>query len=428
MQFLSKILITSTTRQPHVLSRTATNLIAVFSGDMLSKFLGALTTILLIRILSMQDYGLYTYFLAIMQFIPSCIGIGLNTSCTRYGSEYISRFNRAPTHLYGVNLQFQLLLYIIIVVFISIFSTSLSEHLIGSDRFSSAILIGGFASIGPIILQILSSIFQSSSEFTKYITLQNTRQAILLLATFILWLLYDLSFFTVSLTVLLLQLFLSIGLLMRLKSFFKFGEFTVRNLNTLLASGGLLSLYFSILSLLGQMDILIISRYRTTEELATYGVAFRYYSLFLTALSSIHVVLLPKLAKVEFSSHSIQLDFLRKWIKISSIFSIPILMLILLSNSILSTLNGNKYSGAVPLFKIFCIGLLISLLFSPIINLIIARKDYKFLVVTALIVLIINSFSNYYYVPKSGIMAACVISVTSHAILNLCGFVRVLTS
>jgi O-antigen/teichoic acid export membrane protein len=408
-----------------VFSKIIKNILAVCSGDIVSKGLAILSTVILIRTLDQQDYGLYTNFMAVMSFIAAVIGSGMNIAAARYSTAYLSIHRKNPQNIYLINLGIQILIYIPVGTLLLLCPSTISRVFFGTEVYSFAVMLGGIASIGLIIIQLSASIFQSSQDFKNYVVLLLVRQFMILCAISLLAIFNYGNFVEVSLAIAATQIILGAIVLFYVKDWLCVNSFNVQILRDLQNSGGMLTLYFFFLSLFGQLDIFMLSRFRTPEEIAVYGVAFRYYSLALMALPSIHVVLLPEFSRSAFASRQKQLDFIFKWLRLSSLSIIPICLLAFFAEPVFETLNGKSYLASIPLFRVFCIGIFISLVFSPLVNILIANNQHRFLVKLSIVVLGLNFLGHYYFTSKYGIMAASIVTVASSAIMNMSTFLKI---
>jgi O-antigen/teichoic acid export membrane protein len=397
---------------------------AVCSGDIISKLLAVLSTIILIRTLDHDDYGLYTNFMAVMSFISVSIGYGMNVSTTRFSAAYLSVHREQPRNIYTLNLAVQLVLYIPIGVAVLCYAPQISRIFFGTDVYAMAVMLGGAASVGLLIIQLASSIFQSSQDFKMYVVLLILRQLCILSAIIALFVFNYRSFTDVSVAISLVQIVFGMAVLFYLKDWLSVTGLELGTLRRLWTSGGTLALYFLFLSLFGQLDIFMLSRFRAPDEIAIYGVALRYYGLALMILPSIHLVLLPQFSSVEYGDHEKQRAFIMQWLKLSSLFIVPVLVLAFFTEPIFGILNGQRYVASIPLFRLFCIGIFISLVFSPLVNILIANDDHRFLLALSVSVFLLNFAGHYYFTSQYGAIGACIVTVVSSAIMNLTPFVK----
>jgi O-antigen/teichoic acid export membrane protein len=405
-------------------SKTGKNIIFVYFFDIVILLIGAVTAIILIRNLSEADYGLYTYFIAVANFITGVIGGGLNNVTTRYAAEYISVYKKKPIHVYGINLFSQIFFSLLLLGIILPNSKYISRFFFGSILYSGALLLGVLTSIGFVLVGVGRTIFQSLERFKIYSTLGVIQRGSLLVGILFLLKTKRLDFNHVAILWLGILFILGIGLIFLIKEYFTFPS-GIKDTKEMLSGGGWLIVYFLFLSLFNQLDIFMLSKFRSIEEVAVYGVAFKYHSLILLVLGSISAVLLPKFSKMDYRDLEVQKRFINRWIRLSTLSIFPIGLLILFSKPVMVFLNGPRYLSAILPFQLFCVGAIISLMFSPLVNIVMARKKYFFLAVLGFTAFFINFIGNYLFIPLYGIIGATGVTVVSYAVINLVAYFKI---
>jgi len=406
-----------------IFSKTAKNITLVYSADIFSIIIGFVIAIILIRGLSKFDYGLYTNFIAVMGLITGVIGSTLNYITVRNGAEYISIHKKVPSRIYGTNFLFQILLSVFLLIIITPNSLELSRFFFGSNLYSKAILLGGIAAVGFILIETARTMFQTSEKFKKYGILKIIKQLALLIGIFLLWKINKLDFQSVAFLWAGILFVLGTGLFFFVRKWVSF-SFRIEQIKEFLGGASWLLVYFIFLDLLSRLGVFMLSKFRSVEEVAVYGVAFRYYSLMLLLLGSINAVFLPKLSKIEYRDTEKQKKFTDRWVRLSSLTIIPIGILAVCSKPLMNFLNGPGYTDSVFLFQLFCISMVISLMFSPIANILIARKEYSFLAVLGFVALVLNFIGNYLFIPVYGAIGATISIILSFVIINLSIYLR----
>ncbi len=180
-------------------------------------------------------------------------------------------------------------------------------------------------------------------------------------------------------------------------------------------------IYLILLNLFNQMDIVMLSNMLKDEDVAMYGIAFKYYSLLLTLLPSIKAVLRVRTSKKEYvDSREHRKDFTMLWLKKTGILVVPACFLIILTSGIfMPIINGHQYDASINAFRILMIGVGISYVFASNVGIMMAANKHKTLCVLALVALIFNTITNWIFIPIWGINAAAATTVISHAILNV---------
>ena len=134
-------------------------------------------------------------------------------------------------------------------------------------------------------------------------------------------------------------------------------------------------------------------------------------------LGSIQAVLRTKFSKADMQDTDRQQDFLRKWLQISVWTGIPILVFMLFGKPLFVFLNGEEYEGAFLVLAILAVGLWLSFMFSPLANILIGRKDFKFLFGLSLVAFAFNLVANYVGIHMWGAVGAALVLVLTHNVV-----------
>jgi len=398
------------------------SLTVVGIGDLFSKILSAILAVILIRELSVMDYSYYAAFTAVMSVIPAIVGTGLNQAMVVYASSYMSQYNRSPIGLYIGNILVQSGIYIFLSTILGFFCINrIVLLLFGQEDFKIPFLyalVGGF---GVLLTQGVRSIFQTEEKFKLFSFTLFLRQLFLLVGICIF--LYVLDFTKVKYILLLIStISLLFGILLFAYAIFPYGfriifylkeqknifpEF-IRNSYWLIG-------YFLVLTAFNRLDVFMLSHLSTKQELAYYGVAYQYYAMGLLFLGSLHSVFLPRFSKGDIH----KLNFLRKWLRISFLLAIFVMLVTLISKPIFIFVNGIRYEKSFYVFVIFALGIGLSFMFSPIVNVVMSYRKFRFLFMISTVAFISNFGGNYFLIPLYGAIGASFITIFSHAIVNI---------
>lgn len=396
----------------------------VFSFDILSKLFMGLSAIIIIRILTPIEYAQFVRFSTLSNFLLGVFGSGMALSFVRYASEQISRKNR----------EVVLSLYILSSIFIfSVFMiTSLFIPFI-SLGFNASVTVVSCSIIYGFLLSMIrlnQSYYQVQEAFSKSGIVDNMKNIIIFLLLLSSFILLDISIY------LIIGFYLFAGIITLIVSFQKIyypqknerKKIKLTLLTKMFRESYWLIIYGVILNLFNQMDIFMLSSLADDHDVAVYGVAFRYYALLLTLLPSIQAVLRVRTSKKEYiDNKNIRYEFTIKWIKKTSKVAIPFcLFVIVVSEFLFPVLNGNGYNDAILVFQILTLGVGMSYIFAPNVNIVMSSKKYKELCFFACISLFINTFGNLIFIPLYGTTAAAVSTIISQAILNVLSTLLVL--
>jgi O-antigen/teichoic acid export membrane protein len=168
------------------------------------------------------------------------------------------------------------------------------------------------------------------------------------------------------------------------------------------------------------MDIFMISRLMTQDDLANYGVAHRYFSILLLMYPSIKTVFKVRTSKMDMIENiEKQKQFLRKWLKTSSVVLIPgAIVLVFASDYLMNLLNGPKYTESILPFKFLILTAMVYYIFSAHMDIFRARKKYLLMFCFGLMAVTVNFILNLWLIPIYGISGAAFATLISDFIFE----------
>lgn len=185
----------------------------------------------------------------------------------------------------------------------------------------------------------------------------------------------------------------------------------------LLGPFSVLLLYFSVVAVFSQIDIIMLRAIATELQLASYGSAFRYYALLMLALGAAHAVLLPA---VQGAGNREALDRLyRQHFRLLLFFTPAVLLGAWASGWILPWIDQGRYPDAVPAFRILCASAVISFACSPHVNFLMKLHRFRIL-----LYLVLTGLSGAFLlllvlIPYAGAVGAAWVTLIASASVNV---------
>lgn len=353
------------------------------AGGLVSKVLTGIANILIIKLLSKEDYASVANFQFVQTLMSGLIfSPFLLTSVLGVNLFEMKNMRR----LFSALNLIQISLVVLGLLIALIYGEKLAESLFHKPIFYYPLLLGLISSLFLTFQNIVLSGHQASESYGSYNLVNFLRPVALigLLSGF--YLFGKLSFFTAAASFLLSymlavtgdlkSIFDSLkfrGLLFRLKQFAWFWKYLK-----------FLILFFFIRAMLDHIARFMVSRYFSVEDNAFFGVAFQYYAMADLLIYSAHVAFMNIFTR-EPENESGPKYF--NWLKISSLLSLPALALLPFSGPLFSLLNGRQYDPAFPVFMVFMAGIVVYLCFSPVIYALAGRKSFRTLFLLSLIAL-----------------------------------------
>lgn len=385
--------------------------------DVIAKLLMAVATVLIIRMLSVEEYAIYTKFHSISTIAASITGTGLSVAYVRFAAEKVSRGEGNSLSLYNIC---NLLIIAVTIISIAFFPLLNNWFNVSSVVVVMSLVCGGILSLN----KMNQSYFQVEEKFSYSGIATNIKNISLCLFVVLL----PVLFATVSGNLVIVATILSSLLAFEIGRIWIRSEHKGKEENTgyslmgeLLKESCWLIAYFFLVALFDQACVLIMSHISTEADISTYGVASRYYVLMLTFLTSLTTVLRIRTSnKTMIDSAANRQKFVINWIRrVWWIAGAVCLIAVLSSGFLLPLLNGEAYGEVIPTFNILMIGVFISYVFAPNVSIMMSAKRHRDLCILALLSFLINCVVCLLFIPSHRALGAAWAVVLSNAILNI---------
>jgi O-antigen/teichoic acid export membrane protein len=381
------------------------SILQVFTFNIISKAIMGLTGILLIRYLSLSEYASFTLAFSIMMVVTQAITVSLNRIYI-VGQRNL-HFSNSSSPFLGFQLLGVLILAIVAFPFVG--------HSGNLYWFTAAAIIASCFS------EFTKTFFQEKLKFVSYSSVEICRTLLVTVGTLlgILFLGNKLAAWQVlaiqaaAMSIIFLVVF---GWRIDLRGLLKINEVLILAGTIIRGQFRYLFGYFFLFSFFGQLDVFMLRSLSNDATVATYGSAFRYYTLIIMALGSAHSVLLPMTQKAK-STDELRKIF-RKFTRLVFVFAPVVLIGAWASRWIIPAIDAGKYPQAVTVFRILAISAIFSFALSPHVNLVMRYEKFKFLFVAVTIAALISVVSNIFLVPLLGAVGTAISTLISFAYVN----------
>lgn len=379
----------------------------VFSFDFGSKIMLGILGMLLIRYLPQAEYAAYTFALSLVAFSSQSLVASFNRI-------YIVAHQKL--RLKNTEMSF-LALQLLLVAGLAVLGMPLSFSL-GSLYWIVVVLAAA-----TCLSEFSKTFFQQDLKFLTFSLIEFFRSLLFFCSTLLLMIYLQQDELTAG-AILVLQSAALLGVSMWAIGN-KFGNLKKAVFSEIARFSGeiikgeyrYLFAYFFVLGIFTQADIFMLSILGDSNMLATYGSAFRYYSILSLALGSVHVVLLPMIQKAA-NDHELFAVFARHEKMI--LMFIPVVLLAgWVAQWLIPFIDNGKYPGAVLSFRILCISAIISFAFSPHVNLVMRFERFRFLFLLICIALVLNVAINMALIPKFGSAGVAFATLVSAAAVTI---------
>ncbi|MGV8141065.1 MAG: oligosaccharide flippase family protein [Candidatus Woesearchaeota archaeon] len=389
--------------------------IHLFAGKVGTVIISLVDIMLLARILTTEQMGKYSLFLMIVNL---ALVVGLNwsdSSIVRHGREEYT-LNKKINQSFWARIYLFIPVMIIFTALFLIFNKKITAY-IGIDQKLIYLVILMFILNG--VLNFINFIYQSTDRMKKsaYVLLSQKVFYLICLAIVLL------GAFEANLVLVLILINVSFLLSVLLNiitfDFDKIMPYTFNKeyFKKIWAYSWPQLIGFPGLYVINYIDIFVIKRYLTLQDVGIYNIAYAGFMNVTAFLMIIYTVSMPLIVeyKTQKKHHMIK-DYVRRMPLFLMMWSVMVVAGLLLSRYIIPLLFSTKYAGSVPSFNILLISTIFyfaSIYLLPLVN---AFDLILYSQIFNLIKAGVNIAADFILVPKIGIIGAAYGTMISYAI------------
>ena len=381
-------------------------------GRFFSFFLSFVSIYLLTRYLGVSGYGTYSLVFSYLSFFNILSDMGLSLIVVRELSKKTEVFSDDLNNFISIKL-FLTILSIGLAIGILMFMPYSQEAKLSIIIASIGVGVGGIASFGSSILQsrLRMDLVTIIDQVTKLITV----------AFIYVFILTNQNLYTIVSTILIGNLF-GLGLMVLfvkkvivIKNFFTF------KINKKIVKQGLL---MGVLTLIAysyfKVDTIILSLYRTSEELGIYSLAYKvienitmFWGLYMASIYPIFSMYVDK------DKNKYQ-RLLKKTMGIGLVFSLVCLIIGYSQvEFIIKLFGGNNFFNSIIPLRILLFGIPLFIVNNIFYNAFLSKVKIIQVITCFSLSLIFNIIINFIYIPKYGYIAASYTTVLTELVLFL---------
>jgi O-antigen/teichoic acid export membrane protein len=332
-------------------SQLSRHLILVFTGNIFAAGLGLLAILIISKVLTVNDFGLFSITLSVILIVPTLANLGMNTSMIKFASSYLFRGKNAEAvQILRVNLYLRLVTSFILAV--TIFNTAVffSIKVFQCPDLIPLLKLAAFGVLFVSILDYIKNVLYTYKMFKKYIVLQLLVDLAKLLTVIILIFSLKLNIFSavavfmfIPLLGILLGFWLIRPILLSKRKF-------IENLLGQLFSYSKWVFVNSICSVIfPYIAIFMLAKMLSIKAAGIYGLAHNLTYIFPILILSLMSVLLPEVSRFR------EIEQFEKYVKgalkISLCLTIFIIPFLFLSKKIILFLFGLRYLDSIAIFN-----------------------------------------------------------------------------
>ena len=392
---------------------------ATFAADIVTSLLGAITTVILIRGLSVSNYAYATLFLTFAQFAASAATSGVRTRYLREEAERMSRATRlegSPDFVLSL-LKGTLLVCLLAVVALPIANAAGFASDVGG---STALILysTGFA-IGYAAVEFAIAHDQAERRFLAAGGFRVARAAVLLVAA--------VAVITTgqspdSISVWFVVSMLTIGFVTTIAPAMRQLSSAWRALDRLRFNGEemWLSFYYVAAGGFAYVDVMVAGAMLTKHEVASLGASLRYLAIALAAIPALGAILRVRTAQVDVvDSPANQNAMVIGWLRRAALPAAVLMTIsIVLAPFVIPLIDGGRYPSSIPTFQIFLVTAMTAYLTAPVANVLMAQRHYATLAAIYAVGLTLNLVGDIAVARPYGIVGIAVVSTAVYVCID----------
>jgi len=393
------------------------NFIYLTGSNIIAKLIGFMTTIIVARIFSVEDYGIYKWYSTIIGYLLLLINFGFDV--------YFFKLIFDKKLFYEQILAIQLKSRIFFGIILYLFSIFIAVYFIEISRNEILFIILSF----QLILYIfnIDVIFKIKEKF-KFLSFLTIIQSLFNLLLVILFVQSSSNIIYLSIVVVSVNLFsiiiswvfLKINTIVEFNKIIRFyKKFNFSYILTHLKKSIVINLSFFMISIYYSLDSLMLGIFSTKSDVAIYSVAYAFILMAIMPTGMLYNAFSPKLSKNKYNKKTFF-----EYIISTTLLGIVIFIFLLLTYKYLILYTyGEKYLSSVEVLFYLTFNIIPCYLagaFANPINLWGDYKKYLFIVSTGAIG---NFVGNLIFIPLFGIKGAIFTTILSEVLVFLFAFI-----
>jgi len=350
-------------------ARVAKGTVALSIGNVVNSLMGLATTVLILKLLPPDQYGLVAIALTIIGLLSTLLIFGIDQTLVKFISENIASGNFAKNKsLLVASLKVTFLVGIVSCVALPLIAEPLSFYL-HTPGVSVFIKIASFGVVASLIGGIFLSIFQGFQKFSYMVLFQLAGSVFTLIFIFtFVWLGYGaIGILTGIVVANFLGCFLGLILFLHIYKLFRKYEIlsrgTVETFRELFSFGKFILLTNIIKPMIYRLEIFILAFFKGAEELGYYYAAFNLTDIVLIWFTAGMSTTLYPILSESFTLKKLDTfrQIIERTVKYMAYISIPTCVgLLLLARPLLYILASKEYLAATLVFQILVFRIAIS--------------------------------------------------------------------
>jgi O-antigen/teichoic acid export membrane protein len=392
----------------------------IFTGTIIGTLLGFIGTVIIVRYLTTEDYGLFSLALTVIGILAGLSTLGLGSGATRYIAYFKGK--QDSKKIFGVivsSIQITLTASVLCSIFLFLASDAISMAIVHNNDLSTILRILSITIPFSILSVTVLSIFRGFGVVEPKVYFSDVLQQILRIPFFIAVVFLGLALIGAVYAYLGVIVITCVALIMyaakKLPAFIqKEGHFEPMRKELLyfslpLFGEGILAIIIT------STDKLMLGYFKTPETVGLYSVALslaNFIPIVLTSLAFIYLPIMSQLfSKNLFDEMKRTYAVLTKWVFSATL---PIfLIMFLFPDAVLNILFSARYMQAAIALQLLALGFFTHTFLGPNSATLTVMGKTRLVLLNVIVRTIMNVFLNLLLIPPMGIAGAAIASAIS---------------
>jgi len=377
-------------------SKTLQDLVKVLSGNIVAKGIGFLIIIIISRDLGPEQYGVFSLLLAIFVISIQISDFGISTSYVKYLSENLSKANE----IFFTVIVSKIILSLISIFSLFLLSSHISIFFFDSNVYTKLIKFISIAILFHSIYGVIIANYEAKQNFKQYAFLDIFHNLLKIITAVLIslffiheeHLIYFMYGYSYSIVGILLILLIKNYKKISITNKFNFSHFIeIYKLGFWIFLSALATMVIT------RLDIIMLQKMSTSEEVGYYSVAVNLAMIFPLITTSLTITLLPKM-ETFLKNNSIK-EYIYKILSKAPYVLLLLIFVEISSPYIITILFTNKYQESISIFQILLFAFTSGMIINPIAILIYSIRKAYILTILNWIQLLLNYFGNMLLIP-----------------------------
>lgn len=400
-------------------NKTAKDSFLVLMANGISQVMGLLIVLIVSKVLSVAEYGVYTLLNNISSFVSDMADMGMNSSITRFVAEYrVAEDRRNEEQLIAYAIKRKIVSLVIVFVVVLVFAKPLAKlflHDVSKYQYLYLVIfICGFS----LFVGAMRAIIQGRQEYEKYFLSIVVWNSVWFVAMLLFSICGKLTI-TSSMIAQVLSGFVNLSLTIKLvgidKSILKSSVQVRTDIKTKFNNFGNWMMLWSIFALLqSRLDVFMLATLTTAEQVSYYDIASKLIRPVLMVTSAYSQVLNPQFASI------INRDELHGKIRSASKFillvSVGIVLAIFCIKSVVILLFGMKYENSIVPCQMLMFAIIFFVWTIPFNSALYALNMPYVFTIAAFVGLVVTAIGNFFLLGKYGAIGASITFIAAQIV------------